>query len=145
MNGPNNAIGWCDYTWNPVTGCRHGCTFGPKKTPCYAAVIARRLHGTAAFPQGFEPAFHHGRLNQPAKVKVGARVFVCSMADLWGAWVPDAWIEAVLGACRAATQHTFLTVTKAPARILDWADSWPPTLWAGEARKEGVNSQSRLW
>lgn len=21
MNGPNNPIGWCDYTWNPVTGC----------------------------------------------------------------------------------------------------------------------------
>ena len=30
-------IDWCDSTWNPVTGCRHGCPY------CYARGITRRF------------------------------------------------------------------------------------------------------
>ena len=32
-------IEWCDYTWNPITGCLHGCPY------CYARSIARRFSG----------------------------------------------------------------------------------------------------
>lgn len=32
-------IEWCDSTWNPVTGCRHGCPY------CYAQRIAKRYGG----------------------------------------------------------------------------------------------------
>ncbi len=30
-------IEWCDATWNPVTGCRHGCDY------CYARKLAKRF------------------------------------------------------------------------------------------------------
>ena len=30
-------IDWCDSTWNPVTGCLHGCEY------CYARGIANRF------------------------------------------------------------------------------------------------------
>lgn len=30
-------IDWCDSTWNPVTGCLHGCAY------CYARRIAERF------------------------------------------------------------------------------------------------------
>ena len=30
-------IEWCDSTWNPVTGCLHGCEY------CYARKIANRF------------------------------------------------------------------------------------------------------
>lgn len=30
-------IEWCDSTWNPVTGCKHGCDY------CYARRIAGRF------------------------------------------------------------------------------------------------------
>ena len=30
-------IDWCDSTWNPVTGCLHGCEY------CYARGIAKRF------------------------------------------------------------------------------------------------------
>lgn len=32
-------IDWCDSTWNPVTGCLHGCEY------CYARDIAHRFGG----------------------------------------------------------------------------------------------------
>ena len=33
----NTKIEWCDMTWNPVTGCQHGCKY------CYARRIADRF------------------------------------------------------------------------------------------------------
>ena len=32
-------IEWCDATWNPVVGCKHGCDY------CYAKRIAARFGG----------------------------------------------------------------------------------------------------
>ena len=34
-----SLIEWCDFTWNPVTGCQHGCLY------CYAAKQANRFSG----------------------------------------------------------------------------------------------------
>ena len=106
------AIEWCDYTWNPVTGCKHGCPY------CYARKIAERFKGSKAWPNGFEPTFHHGRLNDPQKIKKPQTIFVCSMADLFGAWVPDLWVSMVLDACWQAPQHTYIFLTKNPQRYL---------------------------
>ena len=41
-----SLIEWCDFTWNPVTGCQHGCLY------CYAAKQANRFSGNmgAAYP-----------------------------------------------------------------------------------------------
>lgn len=106
------AIEWCDYTWNPVTGCRHGCQY------CYARKIAERFKGSKAWPQGFEPMLHHERLNDPAKMKKPQTIFVCSMADLFGSWVPKLWTDLVFDACLQAPQHTYIFLTKNPSRYL---------------------------
>ena len=130
-------IEWCDRTWNPVTGCLHFCEY------CYAAGIARRFGeakyigkcieldhpllrttkkgGTAvaAYPYGFLPTFHRYKLYEPQKVSKHANVFVCSMADLFGQWVPLRWIRDVLDACTAAPQHRYLFLTKNPKRYAD--------------------------
>ena len=45
------------------------------------------------------------------------------MADLFGAWIPDEWIEEVFGACVAAPQHTYLLLTKNPERYYCLQDS----------------------
>ena len=68
------------------------------------------------YPMGFYPTFHGYRLNEPKRWKKPRTIFVCSMADLFGDWVPDEWIIKVLDACRKAPQHRYLFLTKNPRR-----------------------------
>jgi protein gp37 len=72
----------------------------------------------APFPFGFAPTLHRYRLDEPSKIKTPQTIFVCSMADLFGEWVPDEWIQAVFTACEAAPQHRYLFLTKNPERYL---------------------------
>ena len=131
--GRKTLIDWADASWNPVTGCKHGCEY------CYARGIARRFGckingdmGTALavlekpyvsmdgvtnpYPYEFLPTFHRYRLDIPMTWKRPKNIFVCSMADLFGDWVPDEWIIDVLNACREAPQHRYLFLTKNPKR-----------------------------
>ena len=141
-------IEWCDFTYNPITGCRHACEY------CYARRQAQRFCGdirlnkasdqlqsipdtglwildepfknnqgkVIPMPVGFEPAFHRYRLPMPAQKKKPANIFVGSMADLFGEWVPDEWIREVLAACAAASWHNFLFLTKNPDRYYQLGD-----------------------
>ncbi|MFR1061782.1 MAG: DUF5131 family protein [Enterocloster sp.] len=62
------------------------------------------------------PTFHKYRLNEYQNKK-SRNIFVCSMADLFGEWVPDEWIEEVFEACDNAPQHNYLFLTKNPKTI----------------------------
>lgn len=73
----------------------------------------------APYPFGFEPTFHRYRLDEPQRIKKPQNIFVCSMADLFGDWVPDEWIEEVFEACEKAPQHNYLFLTKNPGRFQD--------------------------
>lgn len=111
-------IEWADYTWNPVTGYKTGCSY------CYARRIAAR------WGQSFEPTFHEDRLKEPQSAAIGARVFVCSMADLFGPWVPSEWINAVLAQVREIEDLTFIFLTKYPENLPRW-NPWPANAWVG--------------
>ena len=140
------AIEWTDFTFNPVTGCwgPGGTAETPNRCPyCYAAKIAHRMahvegsgygHGVdSPNPTGaFNPTFHPDRLDQPAKVKKPSKIFVCSMADLFGDWVPQDWIEAVLNQTQRAdySHHTYQFLTKNPKRLKDF-NPWPSNCWVG--------------
>lgn len=163
-------IDWCDSTWNPVTGCLHGCEY------CYARGIAKRFGGwtdsdgdmyhdeffknesevreldkplqvfregqsilsgkwqNAPYPYDFIPTFHRYRLNDYIGKK-GRNIFVCSMADLFGSWVPDSWIEEVFAACGKAPQHNYLFLTKNPGRYIELEKDrrlpWADDFWFG--------------
>lgn len=139
-------IDWCDSTWNPVTGCFHGCEY------CYARRIAERFGGNTLpvkhildkpfigngkalpYPFGFAPTLYKYRLGEYENKK-GRTIFVCSMADLFGSWVPDDWIEEVFAACEKAPQHNYLFLTKTPDRYitLDMCGKLPhrKNMWYG--------------
>ena len=72
----------------------------------------------APYPWGFKPTFRRDRLADYEK-KAGRTIFVCSMADLFGEWVPDSWIEEVFAACKSASQHNYLFLTKNPRRYIE--------------------------
>ena len=71
------------------------------------------------YPYDFDPTFHEYRLDQPSQIKKQQNIFVCSMADLFGDWVPDEWIEKVFDACIKATQHRYMFLTKNTKRYIE--------------------------
>lgn len=133
------AIEWCDYSWNPVTGCLHGCSY------CYARKIAERFKGSKAWPKGFEPMIHNDRSADPMKMKKPQTIFVCSMADLFGDWVPDHWIRYVMDTCDAAPQHTYIFLTKNPKRYLTIpGDYFKENRWFGTTITNTPDAVQRL-
>lgn len=131
------SIEWTTYTWNPVTGCKHGCPY------CYARRLAvGRLRGRFGYGNVFEPTLHAGRLLEPLKVQKPARIFVCSMGDLMGEWVPTKWISRVIDTIRDAPQHVFQLLTKNPARYTEF--KWPPNVWFGTSIDGTGDSMERL-
>jgi protein gp37 len=137
MNKQNKGQGrrgieWTDYTWNPVAGCKHACRWKmPDGTVavCYAETVAERV-AQAAYPHGFE--HHYWRpeaLQEPLKVSKPSKIFLDSMSDLMGAWVPEAEIQQVLEVCAQAHQHTFQLLTKNAPRLTKF--KFPANVWVG--------------
>lgn len=135
--GQKTKIDWCDSSWNPITGCLHGCPY------CYARGMARRFGGKIItghdhlyildeparradgtinpYPYGFDPTYHKYRLTIPQEWKKPQTIFVCSMADMFGDWVPEDWIDQIFTACLAAPQHRYLFLTKNGKRYMELA------------------------
>jgi len=137
MNKQNKGNGrrgieWTDYTWNPIGGCKHSCRWEmPDGTTavCYAETVAERV-AQAAYPHGFE--HHYWRpelLQEPKKLATSAKIFLDSMSDLMGAWVPEEEIQQVLEICRQTPRHTYQLLTKNAPRLLKF--DFPDNVWVG--------------
>ena len=91
----------------------------------------------APYPYGFTPTLHRYRLDEPTKNKKPQNIFVCSMADIFGEWVPDEWIREVFAACEKAPWHNYLFLTKNGSRyeqlglLLDKDNYWYGTTRTG--------------
>ena len=141
FNRTDEHVEWAHWTWNPVTGCEHDCPY------CYARDIAQRLYTYLEPADRFTPVFYPGRLKAPYNTPVPDadpadigehNVFVCSMADLFGKWVPQYWIDAVFDRVEDATAWNFLFLTKFPQRLAE--QSWPANAWVGTT----VDKQARV-
>lgn len=137
-----SKVGWCDFSWNPVTGCKDRCFF------CRGKRLATWLSGTVRInlgspqvqngprkglyilsdpfhndsdkaiicPTGFAPTLHTYRLRMIADKKKPANIYVCSLGELFGEWVPTEWIRMVFEACQQAPWHNYMFLTKHPER-----------------------------
>lgn len=158
-----SKIEWCDHTWNPITGCRHDCSY------CYARTMTARFAGDVrlnkmakkdyslvpsanggedlyvleypmmnetgkplVYPFGFEPTLHRHRMDIPGKLKMGNNIFVGAMADIFGKWVPDSWLDEIFEACMRHPIHNYLFLTKNPERYLQYGvPEGRENLWYG--------------
>jgi ParB/RepB/Spo0J family partition protein len=132
----NDSIEWAKHCWNPITGCNHDCPY------CYARDLANRF-----YPQKFEPSLVPDALSAPLNFMPPAEaatnvsyknIFTCSMADLFGNWVPKEWINRVLEIARQAKQWNFLMLTKFPQRLTEF--EFPDNVWVGTT----VDCQARV-
>ena len=130
--GDHSKIEWTDATWNPIrarrrdTGkvgwfCTHasdGCTH------CYAETLNHRL-GTSIDYRAQDLAkveifLDEKMLKQPLRWRRPRRIFVGSMTDLFGEFVPDAMLDCIYAVMAMCPQHTFLLLTKRAGRMRDY-------------------------
>lgn len=174
-------IEWTAATWNPIRArnpfgkigwhCVHaseGCR------NCYAEAMNRRL-GTG-LPYAAQSAkdvtifLDEEMLTRPLRWKAPRKIFVGSMTDLFGEFVPDAMIDKVFAVMALAPQHIFQVLTKRAARMREYlshADCahrlqstkwfvesppriksmmpWPlPNLWLGVSAEDQANADARI-
>ena len=125
-----NAIDWARFSYSPITGCKHDRPY------CYIRDFVP-----------VAPMFHPDRLaapiNQSPRVTNDVRdrcIFVGSLADLFGRWVPAEWIEAIIDVFRACSSSgwIFIICTKFPQRLLEF--QFPPNVWIGTT----IDQQARV-
>ncbi len=149
------AIEWTDATWTPIrarnlaTGrvgwhCEHvtpGCDH------CYAEGINRRL-GTGL---PFEPRrrneielfLDENMLRHPWDWPAFTKIFVCSMNDLFGSFVPAEFINRVFDTMDEAHHQTFQVLTKRTRRMCKYVNERYPNgeaprhIWLGTSVEDG--------
>ena len=141
-------IDWCNSSFNPIVGCYHECEYcyarkiaerfmtqgqvfepdtyrleydGEEIIECNEQpyIIKDGKQIKQAYPYGFTPCFNRYKFGDFDKI-TGKNVFMGSMADMFGAWVPDRWLLEVFGACMIHPEHNYLFLTKNPKRYLDF-------------------------
>ncbi|MBI5289947.1 MAG: phage Gp37/Gp68 family protein [Chloroflexi bacterium] len=129
-------IEWCDETWNPIRarmapGQKYGEGAGwacvrvsPGCLNCYAATLNKRLgtgldYTVPAMGQ-VKMYLDEKTLLAPLRWRKPRRVFVCSMTDVFGEWVPDEWLDRIFAVMALAPQHTFQVLTKRSARMREY-------------------------
>lgn len=118
-------IGWTDWSWNPIVGCLHNCWY------CYAKRLAIRFPKN--FPNGFKPTFYPERLKELKKRKKTAKIFVCSIADLFAPWTKPEWTQAVLDEIQKPEYNhlIFQLLTKQPKFIKNFNLAAKENIWVG--------------
>lgn len=119
----NSKISWTDDTANPIIvegGGFYCVKISPGCKFCYAEVVNKRICGY----QHTTP--HDYKLEDPtptlvlkedmlanwAKKKRPRKIFVSSMTDIFGEFVPEEFMFKILDAMIAAPQHVFQVLTK---------------------------------
>lgn len=118
MNNVKESIGWADYTWNPITGCKNTCKY------CYARRIHERFYKTPFT----DIVFHDPRM-QEKMPKKASKIFVGSMSDI-RYWKYD-WLATVLNHCATFPMHTFMFLSKSINSWYRELPFWPSNTMQG--------------
>lgn len=157
-------IDWADFTWNPICGCQHNCT----EFECYAKKLHNQRH--EAYKKGrkmpiqyavpfneiqYFPERLHDRVpKMPTRRNEIAEqlspnkpiVFVGSMCDMFGDWIPHYMIHSIFEYCKSNTQTIFMFLTKNPKKYIYMPKAnVAANMWFGTTLvKSGMVTNSRI-
>lgn len=161
----DTKIQWTEKTWNPIRArriagdkrgwyCEHvseGCR------NCYAETMNRNTYfgnGLPYQPQVLpqvELFLDEKILQQPLHWKEPQAIFPCSMTDMFGNWVSDAWLDKIHHVMWQASRHTFQVLTKRPERMRDYMSdpNTPkgnplPNVWLGVSVEDQDTADERI-
>jgi len=122
----NSKIEWTDHTFNPWVGCTK---VSPACDGCYAEAWAKRT-GNAKLWQGERRRTSEANWKQPAKWNAAAqaagkraRVFCCSLADVFDNQVPPEWRGDLFELIRATPHLEWQLLTKRPQNIVKMCEA----------------------
>ncbi|MEG3981861.1 DUF5131 family protein [Microcoleus sp. D3_18a_C4] len=127
-------IEWCNITANPIHLIREDGTHGghwcqkvsPGCAKCYSETqnqsnyfkFASHLSYSGIAPNNL--IFDEKVMQELLKMRSPKKIFLCSMTDLFGEWVPDAWLDRAFAYMALSKQHTFQILTKRPERMREY-------------------------
>lgn len=144
------AIEYLDLTWNPLamrcTPISEGCAH------CWHLRMADRLaknpklpdEERAAYAGEGPPVLKQRELEAPLRRKKPAVIGLQLMGDVFHNDVSEEQIVSILHVIMTARQHTFLSLTKRPERMVALANclfKWPENLWPSVT----VEDQDVMW
>lgn len=144
----NSSIEWTDATWTPIRARNAlGKWFCQKISPgcenCYASTFNRRMGGqpyavvnpevARALVEAGEIYLDEDALLKPLSWRKPRRVFLSSMTDVFGEWVPDEWLDEIWAMMALARRHTFQVLTKRPRRMRDYLTAFGHTFRVADA------------
>lgn len=172
-----SKIEWTDASWNPIRAHRgmpdgseprigwHCVHVSEGCRNCYAESFNERLGTGLPYKPGhllkpLEAGQIQRRgdvslfvdpemLRKPLHWKRARKIFVCSMTDLFGEFMEDAWIDQLFSIMALAPRHRFQVLTKRPARMLDYLSASHRRRAIADAAFEiqgtSGKDQERLW
>lgn len=163
VRSPDGSPG---HTINPIryesAGVGHYCEMvSPGCANCYASALQWRF-GTPRFGGQWKQIgagdllpgrvfLDESKLAEVARRKKPTAWFWADMTDLFGWWVPDAWLDACFATMAITPQHVHLVLTKRAARLLQYSESraarggWPlSNVWLGVSVENQRTADERL-
>jgi protein gp37 len=129
------SIEFCDFTWNPITGCNNQCSY------CWAEKFSNRYKMQLDF---HKPEFHETRLNEkipriPKERNYIAQaispdlpiIFTVDMGDIFSQGIDNLWRKFVFGHVWTHPEVTFLFLSKRPEYYIKWKDYIPKSAIIG--------------
>ena len=129
-----SKIQWTDITKNPIhliksdgSNGGHWChKISEGCANCYAESqnnnsffkFASHLKYTGNPPENL--ILDESILQEIISIKSPKKIFICSMTDLFGDWIPEYWIDQIFATMLIAKHHTFQILTKRPQRMKEY-------------------------
>lgn len=155
-----SKIEWTDRSdWNPIRGCTRvspGCGGPGPHGGCYAEGIAARFSGPGQPFDGFarmvagkprwtgKVELMPDRLLAPLSWRKPAKVFACSMSDLFHEDLPDSAIDQVFAVMALCPHLTFQVLTKRAARMREYFSGIPDCPGEPAARDALIEGSAQL-